>query len=153
MRAFWAPACLPRRVRFPGGPIRPAGGDDRLALWLLRPSHAGDMAADRPMGTRHSRGRGVGWACRCGGVPSTALGAAREAAGHGKWHSQVARPQPGYGFIRPERGEDVSVHISAVQASGLQTLQEGQLIEFDIEHGRKGPHAANLRPRQAGASG
>jgi cold shock protein len=44
----------------------------------------------------------------------------------------------GYGFIRPERGEDVSVHISAVQASGLQTLQEGQLIEFDIEHGRKG---------------
>jgi cold shock protein len=45
------------------------------------------------------------------------------------------------------------VHISAVQASGLQTLQEGQLIEFDIEHGRKGPHAANLRPRQAGASG
>jgi cold shock protein len=45
------------------------------------------------------------------------------------------------------------VHISAVQASGLQTLQEGQLIEFDIEHGRKGPHAANLRPRQARASG
>jgi cold shock protein len=59
----------------------------------------------------------------------------------------------GYGFIRPERGEDVSVHISAVQASGLQTLQEGQLIEFDIEHGRKGPHAANLRPRQARVSG
>ena len=45
------------------------------------------------------------------------------------------------------------MHISAVQASGLQTLQEGQLIEFDIEHGRKEPHAANLRPRQARASG
>ena len=62
-------------------------------------------------------------------------------------------PNRGYGFIRPEQSEDVFVHISAVQASGLQTLQEGQAVEFDIEHGRKGPHAANLRPRQARASG
>ena len=59
----------------------------------------------------------------------------------------------GYGFIRPEQGEDVFVHISAVQASGLQTLQEGQAVEFDIEQGRKGPQAANLRPRQGQASG
>jgi hypothetical protein len=85
-------AGLPRRVRFPDGPIRPAGGDDRLALWLLTPSHAGDMAADRPLGTRHSRGRGVGWACRCGGVPSTALGAAKEAAGHGERGSHRSVP-------------------------------------------------------------
>ncbi len=28
------------------------------------------------------------------------------------------------------------MHISAVQASGLQTLKEGQAVEFDIEHGR-----------------
>ena len=62
-------------------------------------------------------------------------------------------PNRGYGFIRPERGEDVSVHISAVQASGLQTLQEGQAVEFDVEQGRKGLQAANLRPRQARASG
>jgi cold shock protein len=34
-----------------------------------------------------------------------------------------------------------------VQASGLQTLQEGQAVEFDIEQGRKGLQAANLRPR------
>jgi CspA family cold shock protein len=44
----------------------------------------------------------------------------------------------GYGFIRPEQGEDVFVHVSAVQASGLQTLQEGQAVEFDLEQGRKG---------------
>jgi CspA family cold shock protein len=81
------------------------------------------------------------------------LGAAKEAAVHGKWHGQAVRPQPGYGFIRPEQGQDVFVHISAVQASGLQTLQEGQAVEFDIEQGRKGPQAANLRPRQARASG
>ena len=59
----------------------------------------------------------------------------------------------GYGFIRPEQGEDVFVHISAVEASGLQTLQDGQAVEFDIEQGRKGPQAANLRAQQANASG
>jgi CspA family cold shock protein len=34
-----------------------------------------------------------------------------------------------------------------VQASGLQTLQEGQAVEFDIEQGRKGPQAVNVRVR------
>jgi CspA family cold shock protein len=47
----------------------------------------------------------------------------------------------------------VFVHVSAVEASGLQTLQEGQAVEFDIEPGRKGPQAANLQPRQGQASG
>ena len=51
------------------------------------------------------------------------------ATGTVKWFD----PNRGYGFIRPEQGEDVFVHISAVQASGLQTLQEGQAVEFDIE--------------------
>jgi cold shock CspA family protein len=45
------------------------------------------------------------------------------------------------------------VHISAVEASGLQTLQEGQAIEFDLEQRRQGPQATNLRPRQGQASG
>jgi CspA family cold shock protein len=71
------------------------------------------------------------------------------ARGTVKWFD----PNRGYGFIRPERGEDVFVHLSAVQASGLQTLQEGQAVEFDLEQGRKRPQAANLRPRQARASG
>ena len=71
------------------------------------------------------------------------------ARGTVKWSD----PNRGYGFIRPEQGEDVFVHISAVQASGLQTLQEGQAVEFDIQQGRKGPQAANLRPRQTRATG
>ena len=71
------------------------------------------------------------------------------ARGRVKWFD----PNRGYGFIRPEQGEDVFVHLSAVEAGGLQTLQEGQAVEFDIEQGQKGPQAANLRPRQAGASG
>jgi CspA family cold shock protein len=71
------------------------------------------------------------------------------ARGRVKWFD----PNRGYGFIRPEQGEDVFVHVSAVQASGLQTLQEGQAVECDIEQGRTGPQAANLRPPQIPASG
>jgi cold shock protein len=71
------------------------------------------------------------------------------ASGRVKWFD----PNRGYGFIRPEQGEDVFVHIGAVQASGLQTLQEGQAVEFDVQQGRKGPQAANVRPGQAPASG
>jgi CspA family cold shock protein len=56
------------------------------------------------------------------------------ASGTVKWFD----PNRGYGFIRPEQGEDVFVHVSAVQASGLQTLQEGQAVEFDIEQGERG---------------
>ena len=70
------------------------------------------------------------------------------ASGTVKWFD----PNRGYGFIRPEQGEDVFVHISVAQASGLQTLQEGQAVEFDLQPGRKGPQATNLRPRQAPAS-
>ena len=71
------------------------------------------------------------------------------ASGTVKWFD----PNRGYGFIRPEQGEDVFVHISAVQASGLQTLQDGPAVEFDIQPGRKGPQATNLRPGQARPSG
>jgi cold shock protein len=62
-------------------------------------------------------------------------------------------PNRGYGFIRPDQGEDEFVHISAEQASGLQALREGQAVEFDVEQGRKAPQAANVGPRQARASG
>jgi CspA family cold shock protein len=71
------------------------------------------------------------------------------ASGTVKWFD----PNRGYGFIRPEQGEDVFVHITGVQASGLPTLQDGQAVEFDIEPGRKGPQATNLRPGQARPSG
>ena len=52
----------------------------------------------------------------------------------------------GYGFIAPESGEDVFVHFSAIQATGYRSLDEGQVVEFDIAQGSKGPQAANVRP-------
>ena len=50
----------------------------------------------------------------------------------------------GYGFIKPESGNDVFVHVSAIQDGG--PLQDGQAVEFDITQGQKGPEAANVRP-------
>jgi cold shock protein len=68
------------------------------------------------------------------------------ASGTVKWFD----PNRGYGFIRPEQGEDVFVHVSALEGSGMESLQEGQTVEFDIEQGRKGLQATNVRPLQAG---
>jgi cold shock protein len=53
----------------------------------------------------------------------------------------------GFGFITPDGGEkDVFVHISAVQSSGLQGLEDGQKVSFDTEPDKrgKGPKAINL---------
>jgi len=53
----------------------------------------------------------------------------------------------GFGFIAPdEGGKDVFVHISAVQASGLETLEENQKVNFDTEDDSngKGAKAVNL---------
>ena len=50
----------------------------------------------------------------------------------------------GYGFIKPESGNDVFVHASAIQDGG--SLEDGQAVEFDITPGQKGPQAANVRP-------
>ncbi len=53
----------------------------------------------------------------------------------------------GYGFIEPEDGgADVFVHITAVQASGMDGLQEGQKVSFDLEEARNGKtNAVNLQ--------
>ena len=52
----------------------------------------------------------------------------------------------GFGFISPEDGsKDVFVHISAVEQSGMTTLNEGQKVTFDVESDERGPKAANLQ--------
>lgn len=57
--------------------------------------------------------------------------------------------QKGYGFIQPdEGGNDVFVHISAVERSGMQRLDEGQKVNYEIVlDQRTGKSAAdNLSP-------
>lgn len=49
----------------------------------------------------------------------------------------------GYGFIQPEDGgKDSFVHISAVQAAGMHTLEKDQRVSYDVERGRNGKEAA-----------
>lgn len=60
-----------------------------------------------------------------------------------KWFND----QKGYGFIQPDDGgNDIFVHISAVERAGMRTLQEGQKVNFDLQHDpKKGKDsAANL---------
>ena len=56
----------------------------------------------------------------------------------------------GFGFITRDDGQpDAFVHISAVERSGLSSLNEGDKLEFDIEVDRRGKYSAvNLMPRQ-----
>jgi CspA family cold shock protein len=52
----------------------------------------------------------------------------------------------GFGFIAPEDGgKDVFVHVSAVEASGLHSLTEGQRVSFDIQPDARGSKASNLK--------
>jgi len=56
-----------------------------------------------------------------------------------KWFND----RKGYGFIEREDGADVFVHNSAINATGFKFLNEGDRVTFEIEHGKKGPAAAN----------
>ena len=49
----------------------------------------------------------------------------------------------GYGFIQPEDGSsDAFVHISAVQAAGLHTLDRDQRVNYELETDRRGKTSA-----------
>lgn len=56
------------------------------------------------------------------------------AKGTVKWYNQTK----GYGFIQPdEGGNDVFVHISAVERAGIRSLTEGQKINYELVQDRK----------------
>ncbi len=64
------------------------------------------------------------------------------ATGTVKWFN----PDKGFGFIPPQDGgTDVFVHITAVQAAGLQTLNENQKVTYEVVTERGKQAAANLR--------
>ena len=51
--------------------------------------------------------------------------------------------EKGYGFIQPEDGgSDAFVHISAVQAAGMHTLDRDQRVSFELETDRRGKTSA-----------
>ena len=59
-----------------------------------------------------------------------------------KWFN----PDKGYGFIAPEDGsKDIFLHISSLQSAGLDSLEENQKIEFDIEEKQGKSSAVNIQ--------
>lgn len=64
------------------------------------------------------------------------------ATGTVKWFN----PTKGFGFIqRDDGGKDVFVHVSAVEAAGMRSLNEGQKVSFDVVTDRGKQAAGNLK--------
>lgn len=57
-----------------------------------------------------------------------------------KWFNNAK----GYGFIGRDDAPDVFVHYSAIHSPGYKTLKEGDVVEFDIVEGPKGPQADSV---------
>lgn len=62
-----------------------------------------------------------------------------------KWFNNAK----GFGFIRPDDGgEDIFAHYSTIQMDGYRTLKAGQDVDYELNAGPKGHHAASITPRE-----
>ena len=57
-----------------------------------------------------------------------------------KWFDE----KKGFGFISSANGPDIFVHYTNIAGEGFRTLAEGDLVEFDVVKGEKGPKAENV---------
>ena len=109
-------------------------------------SSSGSSSASRPDQRSQSNFRPHGGAARPAGGSRGSASPQVEGSGSGtvKWFNATK----GFGFIQPHQGgEDVFVHISALERAGLRDLQEGEVVSYDIEKDRRTGKAAatNLR--------
>ena len=66
------------------------------------------------------------------------------ASGKVKWFDN----KKGFGFIAQESGQDVFVHHTAIQGQGFKTLNEGEVVNFEIVESAKGLKAQNVQRAQ-----
>ena len=108
-----------------------------------------DETTAQPERPRSSAPGGFGGAPRTGGAPGGPRGGrmtpdlsqAEEIRGIVKWYNATK----GFGFITPDTGgKDIFVHASALERSGLSSLNEGQATRVQVVQGQKGPEAAAI---------
>ncbi len=92
---------------------------------------AGGFGAPRPAGAGGFRS----------GRATPDLSSAEEVRGIVKWYNATK----GFGFITPDTGgKDIFIHASALERSGLSSLNEGQATRVQVVQGQKGPEAAGI---------
>jgi CspA family cold shock protein len=69
------------------------------------------------------------------------------ASGKIKWFDN----KRGFGFILQDSGQDVFVHHTSIEGEGFKTLHEGDLVNYELVPGEKGPKAGKVQriPRSA----
>lgn len=94
-----------------------------------------DRGGDRGFNDRGGDRGGFGGPRRAAGGPTT------QTEGTVKWFNATK----GFGFIAQDGGgQDVFVHVKAVERSGLQGLNDGQRVRISIRQGDKGPEAVSV---------
>jgi CspA family cold shock protein len=63
------------------------------------------------------------------------------ASGKVKWFDN----KKGFGFIAQDSGQDVFVHHTSISGSGFKTLNEGEMVSFEIINSDKGLKAQNVQ--------
>ena len=111
---------------------------------------SGGGGFDRPRGGGGGGGFGVGGGGGFGGGGGGGGGGrpSGDPAGAGAGTVKWFNPTKGFGFIQPDDGgQDVFVHISAVEQAGLRGLNEGQQVAYDLEADRRSgkTSATNLK--------
>ena len=85
-----------------------------------------------------------------GRVNAAEAGPGRRIAALVKWFM----PSKGYGFLEPDDGSpDVFCHLSAVEASGRETLPQGGVVSCEIVHGDRGPQVSRILSVEPPATG
>lgn len=63
------------------------------------------------------------------------------ASGKIKWFDN----RRGFGFILQETGQDVFVHHTCIEGEGFKTLHEGDVVDYELVPGEKGPKAQRVK--------